>query len=738
MTRFTLFIFTLFSYCSAWTQTLDPVRLFIDVVPDEHTDQIWNVAFEQTEHRARLVHFHSDNWAGLGDFSKPFKVSLFPDVEYDIQLTPDSKKYLQGLQVWKGRVADARFDHLPYYINTILVHNPHSDKWILQIEAQEGFFQILPSSHSDTYRIRDCKSMDQHICGGELIQKVLEEDATRLTSRSTCGGTCFHETDQNGRYVIDLFVGYSESAALVAGDLLAYAVAQVESVNTGLTNSGLDGAYLRLVGTAITPNNPGVVTSVLNDAWDWFADEIEALAPDVLSIYQTDTGAPGSAGGWGYLPGRISVNSVYLPTAFRHEMGHNVGGHHCHPDHAGYRNGFDNGNWRTHLCGNDVNFYSTPLINDNLGNPIGHADQADMVRLWNEEMAKIAQYAAHRIPYFDGDDCVNQICLPSHWGGQIELIRRVQFHTIDNNQTTPDWNCPTVTGYSDFIHIMTSVTQGESYLLTVTPTFSWAESKLGIWIDWDHNGILTEQEKIADFAGTGPWSTMVDVPLDAALEQVRLRIRLQYGQDYTPHPCNGSAYSSGETEDYTVQILPGFLPINLVSFFGKSASFGNWLIWQTETELESSHFVLEKSEDGGSFESMAIIPVKGSGSEYTHFDSEPFMHTYYRLKMVDLDGSVSQSNIINIKRLQEYIGTFTLFPNPSNGQTTLECELESDGTIQLHFTNLIGQTMLTASYNLKSGNNTLLIDTHKLPAGLYMCSLVQQNKNVATIKFVKQ
>lgn len=508
------------------------------------------------EHRSRVAQLGSGN---AMDVSAPLTLHLFEDVSYTVQLERDPRTTVEGLEVWKGKVADSRFDHIPHYINTVFVINRRTGKLVANIETQEGFFQILPTEETGSYRIRDCKSFENSMC---KYLDQFDSEQSKAGGRSVCGSPCYDEVDGDGKYFLDVFAGYSEEAAAVAGDLDAHAQANIETVNMGLANSMVDMVYLRLVGTATTPDNPGIVTSVLSDAWTWFAPEIAQLAPDFIAIFQTPTDAPGSAGGWGHMPGHTSVNGVEWGTVFRHEFGHNVGGAHCYPDNESHRNGYDNGNWRTHLCGNDVNFYSTPLVSDNLGNPIGDVAEADMVRAFEESAAAMATYAMHRVPLFEGDPCVNQMCLPDHWGGQIENITRVQFNTIDNLQSEPGWTCSSITGYSDFTDLSTDVIRGETHTLTVHSNYSWAESLLWAYIDWDNDGILTSSEQVADLTGNGPWSATVNVPSDAALAPVRLRVRLLYGAGSTSDPCGGTGYSSGETEDYTVNILDG-LPTSI-------------------------------------------------------------------------------------------------------------------------------------------------------------------------------
>ncbi len=522
------------------------IRIFgQETVPEENDTR--SAVLSEAEHRSRLARLDGDV-----DLNGTLVLNLFDDVTFHIELEKSHGHYLPGIEVWHGRVHDDRFSHIPHYRNTVFVFNRKSGRIVANIEAEQGFFQLLPTFQESIYRIRHCKTFENHLCRNHSDQDALPGNSLSGT-RAGCGSEC-DETDEDGRHVLDLFAGYSEEAAAVAVDLDAHATANAETVNMGFANSLVNSVFMRVIGTGVVPNNPGIIPDVLADAWQWFASDIEELAPDFVAVFQTPTDAPNSAGGWGYMPGRSSVNGVAWPTVFRHEFGHNVGGAHCYPDNESHFNGFDNGNWRTHLCGNDVNFYSTPLLNDNLGNPIGDAVQADMVRAITETASEMATYAMHRVPYFEGDECTNMICLPGHWGDPIEHIERVQFNTIDNQQVNSGWNCASVTGYSDYTTLSTDVLQGATYTIVVTPDFSWAESTLDVWVDWNGNGLFSEQENVVALTGNGPWSADITVPEDAVTESVRMRLRLLYGLEQETGPCDESWYSSGETEDYTLNI----------------------------------------------------------------------------------------------------------------------------------------------------------------------------------------
>jgi GEVED domain/Secretion system C-terminal sorting domain len=703
-------------------QTTAPHVLFSPTVRTEDKS-FQSEQLSPAENRMRIVRLLPFGADKPIDLSQPLRLTLFDNVDYTVQLKRQTGTYLDDMEVWYGRVADSRFDHLPHYINAVFVVNPTTHKLVANIETNKGFFQILPTTEAGVYRIRDCKGFDGSNCG-ILEGKTHAHGQDGLQVRADCGNACFNETNAAGKNVVDVFAGYSNTAAAVAGDLNAHAQANIETVNTGLTNTQVATVILRLVGTGTTANNQGIITSVLTDYRTWFAAQIETLAPDAVAVFQTPTNAAGEAGGWGWVGGSslASVNGVAYPTVFRHEFGHNVGGSHCFPDNNGYKNGYNNGNWRTHMCGNDVNFYSNPSINDNLGNPIGSAAQADMARTWRERASEMAKFGLHRVAYFTGDACVNQICIPSHWGSQNELIRRVVFNTIDNNQASAGWTCATTTGYSDFTNLSTNINRNANYNITITSNFSFAESKVGVWIDFNRDGILSSTEKVGNFAGVGPWTVAVAVPATATLGNTRLRVRLQYSPSTTSVSCDGSGWSGGETEDYTVNIA-ATIPVDLMAFSGQNTEGGNLLNWQTATEVQSSHFDVERSLNGQDFDKIATVQALGKANTYALNDKNVTQNThYYRLKMVDNDGAFQYSKTIALNSGKPNNKALSIYPNPVTQLLTIETTEEAERQV----VNLLGQTVLRSKAVQQ-------IDVSALPSGTYFLKIGGQQA-----RFVKQ
>tara|TARA_B110000211_G_scaffold234635_1_gene305250 strand:- start:997 stop:2034 length:1038 start_codon:yes stop_codon:yes gene_type:complete len=93
------------------------------------------------------------------------------------------------------------------------------------------------------------------------------------------------------------------------------------------------------------------------------------------------------------------------------------------------------------------------------------------------------------------------------------------------------------------------------------------------------------------------------------------------------------------------------LPVELIMFIAKSNKSGNELLWTTASEVNNSHFDIEKSLNGIDFYTIDQVQGNGNSSDeinYSYFDSENLgENVYYRLKQVDFDGAINYSHVVN-------------------------------------------------------------------------------------------
>jgi hypothetical protein len=91
------------------------------------------------------------------------------------------------------------------------------------------------------------------------------------------------------------------------------------------------------------------------------------------------------------------------------------------------------------------------------------------------------------------------------------------------------------------------------------------------------------------------------------------------------------------------------LPVELLDFNVIKQEKFNYIIWSTATETNTSHFVLERSTDMQNFIEIAQISASGNSNSprnYSCADDHPESgYSYYRLKIVDLNGEIQYSNV---------------------------------------------------------------------------------------------
>lgn len=109
------------------------------------------------------------------------------------------------------------------------------------------------------------------------------------------------------------------------------------------------------------------------------------------------------------------------------------------------------------------------------------------------------------------------------------------------------------------------------------------------------------------------------------------------------------------------------LPVTLVSFDLIDTDDGINLNWQTSSETNSDYFDLQRSSDMKNFVDITRIAAQKEAntlSVYSYKDTYPLAkEAYYRLKMVDQDGSYEYSRVISYKKnLSE--SPITLLGNP--------------------------------------------------------------------------
>jgi len=131
--------------------------------------------------------------------------------------------------------------------------------------------------------------------------------------------------------------------------------------------------------------------------------------------------------------------------------------------------------------------------------------------------------------------------------------------------------------------------------------------------------------------------------------------------DFKFKEYNAALYFSGSCNSITIGYEPSkltltALPLKLISFRGEEKSNNDILTWTTSNEINTSHFIIEQSQNGAFFTPMAKREASGTnaGNKTYEYTQHTLLNPggFYRLKMVDKDDAFSYSSIIRLNRNQ--------------------------------------------------------------------------------------
>ena len=171
---------------------------------------------------------------------------------------------------------------------------------------------------------------------------------------------------------------------------------------------------------------------------------------------------------------------------------------------------------------------------------------------------------------------------------------------------------------------------------------------------------------------------------------------------------------------------PSALPIELVSFEANCKGTNQVSItWSTATEHNTSHFVLDKSRDGVTWDLVGQVQAAGNSSQLTNYemiDSEQLSGvTYYRLKQVDMNGEVETFYPVSASCKGGVQGNvLTTNPNPSTDGFYVNLFTETmEGNGQLTILDASGRRVYEKAISIKNGNTIFHIGDFDVEPGMY-------------------
>ncbi|MGH1437747.1 MAG: Calx-beta domain-containing protein [Lewinella sp.] len=173
--------------------------------------------------------------------------------------------------------------------------------------------------------------------------------------------------------------------------------------------------------------------------------------------------------------------------------------------------------------------------------------------------------------------------------------------------------------------------------------------------------------------------------------------------------------------DNVVLCFVSILPVKLTTFEAIIKNKTSVTSWQTATEENNSHFLIQRSTDEGkTFETIGQVDGKGdsnSAVDYQFVDTKPAAGmNYYRLQQFDFDGTNEFFGPVAVRFGGEVADAPVIWPVPARDRLQVQLPA-SDSDWQLEVYDLNGRRLLQKTTEEK-GINTFF-DLNTLPAGSY-------------------
>ncbi|GAB3290273.1 T9SS type A sorting domain-containing protein [Hymenobacter humi] len=140
---------------------------------------------------------------------------------------------------------------------------------------------------------------------------------------------------------------------------------------------------------------------------------------------------------------------------------------------------------------------------------------------------------------------------------------------------------------------------------------------------------------------------------------------------------------------------------------------------------------MERSADGQAFRGIGTVPGAGNSSRRTAYEShdeQPLPGTsYYRLRQTDIDGTTSFSPVRSVK-VGNSAGALEVYPGRAAQEwvvsSTLPAEVVSGKAAAVQVFDAVGRVQRIACTPDASLAGRWTLDTHTLPAGIYIVRLL--------------
>lgn len=331
--------------------------------------------------------------------------------------------------------------------------------------------------------------------------------------------------------------------------------------------------------------------------------------------------------------------------------------------------------------------------------------------------------------------CINAIPFNCTDG---DLITNVTIGTINNNSTCGN----TTNGYSDYTTSVApaTVTAGTTVPVSVSVGPSgagWLYESVGVWIDYNQNGLLDSIEGEYTNVGTGlnqALTANISIPATALSGPTRMRVVVTASitglHAYVCGPLTATE-NYGEMEDYTLNIIGTTVAVDSVVVTTQGGVPAAISTPSGTLQLVATVYPLTVSQDV----TWSMIPVTGAATiSATGLVTAVGNGTVWAKAVSDEDATKADSILITITNQDLGITTlnlsdFSLYPNPATDYITLKSS-ESHAVLDLTITDVAGKVLFSDKLISNALNDGYQVALGTYSNGVYILRLTGSDTNI--------
>jgi type IX secretion system substrate protein len=163
--------------------------------------------------------------------------------------------------------------------------------------------------------------------------------------------------------------------------------------------------------------------------------------------------------------------------------------------------------------------------------------------------------------------------------------------------------------------------------------------------------------------------------------------------------------------------------------------------WSTLSEMDTKYFIVERSIDNANWTATGnTVPAAGNSTEKREYqlpdnvaDLVQYKTIYYRVKLVDIDGKITYSNV-TVVRLSAKLQV-SAWPNPFQSSISISFTTDNATTFNIRLLDLNGRLLRVINQPVAKGSSQVTLrDFDKLPQGVYLLEMTDQKSGATSVQ----